>query len=170
MSAATGDGLREVRILDFPLDVSNRATEAFEGLRREFALVAMQTPEGGNVPARLLELVEALTREYAGISDQADQQRADAVERGDASIPELVHRVPTGVAGACIQLNGMLDEADEFCRQGDLLLNLATPPEAVAFRRWYLGEFVAQINGEAPVPWSAVDQDALARDRRLRGT
>jgi hypothetical protein len=47
----------------------------------------------------------------------------------------------------------MLEEADEYCRS-DQLLTLATPPTLVAFRRWYLGEFIAQIDGRPPQPWT----------------
>jgi hypothetical protein len=47
----------------------------------------------------------------------------------------------------------MLDEVDEFCRQGKHLLTLATPPELVAYRRWYLGEFIAQLAGRPATPW-----------------
>jgi hypothetical protein len=47
----------------------------------------------------------------------------------------------------------MLDEADEYCRRGEHLLTLETPPELVRFRRWYLQEFVNQIAGAAPEPW-----------------
>jgi hypothetical protein len=46
----------------------------------------------------------------------------------------------------------MLDEADAFCRGGDLLM-LATPDDQVAFRRWFLAEFVTQLGGGAPTPW-----------------
>ncbi len=47
-----------------------------------------------------------------------------------------------------------MDEADDYCRAGQHLLTLVTPPEALAFRRWYLGEFVRQIAGEQPRPWT----------------
>ena len=162
--------LREVRVLQFPLDVYQRSTEAFEGLRREFALVAMRTPEAQEVPARLLELVDALTNEYEGLNAEADQVRAEAIERGQQVVDELVYRMPPAAAEACIALNEMLDEADQFCAQGEVLLSLASPPEAVAFRRWYLGEVVAQLNGEPPVAWTEVDVEALLRSPRLRGS
>ena len=49
----------------------------------------------------------------------------------------------------------MLDEADESCTRGDHLLTLATPEE-LRFRCWFIGEFVAQINGAPPTPWPDV--------------
>lgn len=169
MVTAKGDGSREVRLIGFPLDLHQQATEAFEGLRREFQLIALRSPEAEDVPERLLRLVDALSVEYEGLSAEMDSIRDAAAARGDAEV-ELVYRVPTEIAGACIALSEMVDAADEFCRRGDVLLSLASPPEAVAFRRWYLGELVAQLGGEPPVPWADADHEALARDPRLRGT
>lgn len=165
---ATGDGSREVHLVGFPLDVHQRATEAFEGLRREFQLIAMRSPEAEDVPDRLLRLVDALSVEYEGLSAEMDAIRDAAAARGDAEV-DLVYRVPPQIAGACIALSEMIDEADDFCRQGDVLLSLASPPEAVAFRRWYLGEFVAQLAGEPPLPWPEADREALVRSPLLRG-
>jgi len=169
VTSAAGE-LRVVRVLDFPVEVDLRASEAFEGLRREFTLVAMRTPGSAEVPARLVELVEALTDEFGAVSSEPDRKKAEAAERGDTVVAELVYHVPPSVAPACVALNDMCDEADEYCRHGDVLLSLATPLEAIAFRRWYLGEFTAQIAGEAPLPWSQADQEALLRDTLLRGT
>ena len=168
--AAGGDELRQVRILGFPLDVYQRTAEAFEGLRREFTLVAMRTPEAVEVPARLLQLIDALTDEFEGLSSEPDRLRDEAISRGEQVVDELVHHLPAAAEGACVALNGMLDEADEFCRQGQILLSLASPPEAIVFRRWYLGEFTAQLRGNPPVPWSEVDHAAVLDEPRLRGT
>ena len=161
--------LHTVRILAFPIPVYLRANEAFEGLRREFALMALGTPDPEAVPERLERLIVALTEEFQGVSADADRVRDEAVERGDEVVGELLHNVPGAAAPACVALNDMLDEADEFCRRGDLLLSLASTPEALAFRRWYLGEFTGQIAGLPPVPWPEADHDALVTDRRLRG-
>ena len=73
------------------------------------------------------------------------------MERGDEEI-DLTFRVPAAVAEATVELAAMLNRADDYCRQG-ALLTLATPDDLVAFRRWYLGEFRAQINGARPTPW-----------------
>ena len=47
----------------------------------------------------------------------------------------------------------MLDEADDYCRAGRHLLNLATPDELRAFRSWYLGQVRDQLAGGPPEPW-----------------
>lgn len=162
--------LHEVRILEFPVDVYQRALEAFEGLQREFALIAMRGADAHDLPDRLLRVVSAITEEYATIASERDKVRDEAMAAGLTVVPELVHRVPASMGAACVTVSRLIDEADEFCRSGDLLLTLASPPEAVVFRRWYLGEFTAQLNGEAPLPWSRVDPEALLADPCLRGT
>jgi hypothetical protein len=47
----------------------------------------------------------------------------------------------------------MLDDADEYCREGRHLLTLATPPDLLAYRRWYLQQFVDQARGRPATPW-----------------
>ena len=39
----------------------------------------------------------------------------------------------------------MIDEADDYCRQGEHLLTLASPPDCIAYREWYLGQVVGQL-------------------------
>ena len=78
----------------------------------------------------------------------------DALARDEETV-DLVYAVPPEAADAAIRLGTLLDEADEFCRAGELL-TLATVPEGVAFRRWFLGEFVSQIGGRPPRPWADV--------------
>ncbi|HEU0129553.1 MAG TPA: hypothetical protein VFQ85_01000 [Mycobacteriales bacterium] len=150
----TGD-LREVRLLGVPLALMARSTEHHEELMREFQLLALEPPRTTGdhpVPHRLIDLVGEVTLAYAGLADAADAERAAAHARGDAAV-DLVFRVPADVSGACARLSRMLEEADEFCRAGEQLLTLATPPDAAALRHWYLGEFVAQVGGERPTPW-----------------
>lgn len=162
------DDLVVVRLLRFPVDVWARSNEHFEGLRREFALIALHLP-ASEVPRRLLELVDALVGEYAETVADPARVRNESHARGDKEIPELVYRTPPQAADATTSLARMLDEADEFCRRGDHLLTLATPPELVAFRRWYLGEFHAQLQGQPPLPWPEADRQQLLASPTLRG-
>ena len=142
--------LVRVSILGMPLAVMQRSSEHSDELLREFALIREEGSD--HVPARLLALVEELRARFGSFSEGALQAMQDAVERGDETI-DLLYEVPPAVGDAARQLGDLLDEADEFCRAGDLL-TLATPPEGVAFRRWYLDEFQRQIDGQPPRPWS----------------
>lgn len=67
---------------------------------------------------------------------------------------DLTLLVPAAARGAAVELMGLLEEADDYCRRGELL-TLATSPELVAFRNWYLGQVVEQIDGRPPTPWAA---------------
>lgn len=138
-----------VRILGLPLDVLQRSSEHTDELLREFALIREEGSD--QVPARLLALVEELRGRFGSFSEVARLATDAALERGDETI-DLTYEVPQAVAAAARQLGALLDEADDFCRSGDLL-TLATRPEGVAFRRWYLAEFERQVDGHPPRPW-----------------
>lgn len=145
--------LVEVRIVDMPLDVYAEASEHSDELMREFTLIQERDLEDGRaVPRRLLELVDQLTATYGAFTAGQEAELRGAVERGDPTIT-LVYRVPASVGPACIALDRLLDEADDFCRDGQELLTLATPPRAAAFRKWFLDEFVRQADGAPPRTW-----------------
>lgn len=144
-----------VHLLGFPLAVYDRAQEYMDGLLREFALLAIDPPmsvPGHQVPHRLLELVDALQVRFAGFTDAPSEQRDQALDAGLDTI-DLVYHVPPEAKAASQALDALLDEADQFCRDGELL-TLAALPEVLRFRRWYLGEFIAQIDGADPTPWA----------------
>ena len=145
--------LVEVRIEQLPLELYREASEHNDELLREFALIRDRDPdESRSVPRRLLTLVAELGERFSGFSGEQTSQLQAALERGDRSI-DLRYRVPAEARRASIDLGAMLDEADAFCREGKELLTLTTPPAALAFRRWFLAEFVRQLDGEPPLPW-----------------
>ncbi|HET9187171.1 MAG TPA: hypothetical protein VFN80_04410 [Acidothermaceae bacterium] len=151
--------LHEVRLLGVPMALHAAAQEHSAELMREMYLIAQQLHASGadgigeHLPVRLVELVEALTGEFSGMTVAQDRQLEDAVASGVASI-DLIYQIPAAAGAAAQHLGGMLDEADEYCRAGQHLLTLATPPELLRYRQWYLGEFVRQLAGEPPTPWS----------------
>jgi hypothetical protein len=152
--------LLTVRVLRMPLAVSARSTQHFEELMREFALITLDTERDREstdstrpVPERLLDVVAELTHEFAAFTTAVTAQREEAAARGDAEV-DLIYHMPPSTADAVRQLDTLLEEVDDFCRSGQHLITLATPPESLAFRQWYLNEFIAQIErDEAPVPW-----------------
>jgi hypothetical protein len=162
VSAEEVEPVIRIRLLRFPLRVFARSAEHHDDLLREFALLAAsrggaeQAPSGAagrsaEVPSRLLVLVDELTHRFAGAVHGVQDERAAALARGEKEM-DLEYLVPAAAAEAGRALADMLDEADEFCRSGDLL-TLATPPETSAFRRWYLTEVQRQASGEPPTPW-----------------
>jgi hypothetical protein len=91
---------------------------------------------------------------FGAFTSEPTAALAEAMARGDETV-DLVYRVPSGVREAALELDALLDEADAFCLSGEHLLTLATPPEPLRFRRWFLTEFVAQIDGAAPTAWAS---------------
>lgn len=151
MSSAA-DVLGEVRLVRLPLDVWQRTQEHVDGLLREFALMVSDEEARAATPGRLLDLVSDLSAGYGGFSQSQRLEMEAALARGETVI-DLTYHLPLGAAPAAQQLGDMLDEADEYCRRGDHLLTLATPPEGLRFRRWFISEFVDQLGGAAPTPW-----------------
>lgn len=155
-----GGELVTVRLQRIPLGVNARSTQHFEELMREFALISLdadrERPSGETarpVPERLLALVDDLTVTFSAFTTTQQAERDEALARGDAEI-DLTYRLPASAVDATRQLATILDEVDDYCRAGQHLITLATPPESQAFRRWYLGEFIRQIEqGEPPSPW-----------------
>lgn len=164
------DRIAEVRLPEFPLRLWAAAQQHVDELLREFTLLSMGEESGesaGHTPTRLLALIHELNTQYAGTTTETDAVRDAALTAGHDTM-ELVYQVPAAAREACIRLGEMLDAADDFCRDGDYLLTLATPLESLLFRRWYLDQFVHQIDGAGPVSWpqyrAAQQHDAQQHD------
>jgi hypothetical protein len=149
------DVLVEVRMLGLPIPLWNRWRQHQDERIRELTLITLEPDAraaGDRVPARLLELVDRLRDEFAVFTLEQTEGLEAALVAGDESI-DVTCRVPASARDAGLQLDAMLDEVEHYCREGRLLA-LQAPPECVEFRRWFLGEFVRQIDGTAPTPWS----------------
>lgn len=151
MTATRDVGLADVHLIGFPIPLFQRSQEHSEALLREFSLILLS--DDHDVPRRLLGLIRELSAEYEQMTVETDRERDAAIDRGDESV-DLTYRVPSAVAGAARHLGDLLDEADNYCRSGEHLLTMATPPDALRFRRWFLGQFIDQIGGQPPVAWS----------------
>lgn len=147
--------LVQVHLLELPVALAARAQEHWQELLREFMLIASDSPgqEGQHVPARLLQLVDVLTQQFGGMNTAAEDRLEDAIAQGRPLIQDHVLEVPAAAGPGVQALRDLIDEAEEYCRQGQHLLTLAAPPELVAYRHWYLGQVVDQLVGQPPVPW-----------------
>lgn len=158
MSPVHVEPLVDVVLLGFPLALFDRSREHMDGLMRELTFVAQarrQSQEHG-VPERLLELVDELVARYAGLNAAPEAERDEALDRGEESV-DLSFRAPPDVGPDTQRLGDLLDEVDRYCAAGEHLLSLVTPPECVRFRRWYLGEFLRQVDGAPPQRWEPRD-------------
>ena len=95
-----------------------------------------------------------LNSRYSMFTAEQEQQLSAALAAGDSTI-DLVYRVPASVGPAAADLGAILDEADDYCREGRLLLTLETPRALVTYRRWFLDQFVEQSQGRPGVSWPA---------------
>jgi hypothetical protein len=148
--------LVRIRMLGLPLALQGRAQEHSDELTRELMLIGEQMRQQGDhagLPARLVALIEQLTAEYSAFTGEQEQQVANAMAAGAETI-DLVYDVPASVAAAAHALIEILSEADEYCRAGEHLLTLPTPPDLVRYREWFLSEFVQQVAGDEPVPFA----------------
>ena len=143
--------MRQVTLVDFPLQVGIRARQHSEALMREFAIIAMGGGDGADVPKRLIEISQLHRERYSGMNPDADDAVDAAIARGEEFITLTVD-VPVRLKQDTIDLGTLLVEVDRYCRDGDLL-TLQPTPEIRKFWIWFLGEFVHQLSGEAPVSW-----------------
>jgi hypothetical protein len=156
-SAAGSDGdLVTVEIRGLPVVLQSRLQEHVDELTREFTLmserVRQRGGDDGGLPARLVELVTTLTGSYSSFTEEQERELAAAALAGRASL-DLTYRLPRSASDAAAELGALLAEADEYCRGGQHLLTLATPPDLARFRDWFLGQFVDQVSGRPPVSW-----------------
>ncbi len=147
----------EIHLLGVPVDIEARSSAHVDALQREFELIAREQAGPDQVPVRLRRLIADLRDRFGGIVEGPAGEIRRARQEKRSHI-DLTYVAPPEVAQACRRLDEMLTEADEYCRSGHLI-TLATPPELVAFRSWFLGEFIRQTDGQAPRPWTDVAPD-----------
>jgi anti-anti-sigma factor len=148
----TTEQLIEVRLIGLPLQIQRDTNAHYDALMREFELIRQSETAAGTVPVRLLDLVDELSTRFHEFAEQPRAVMEAAIESGGTSV-DLVYQVPHEIVDACRGLLDLLDEADEYCRAGQHLVTLASPPIVRTYRNWFLREFIEQGEGRAPTPW-----------------
>lgn len=155
--------LRSVVLRQYPVGVGVAAKQHNDELVREFTIIAGGRAEGSStpeLPERLVSIMDTIRRQYgAGLEDR-DARLFAAADAGIEHI-DIEMRLPVAAADAARALGALLDEVDEFCRNGQHLLTMATPAPLLRFRRWYFDEVIAQLAGAEPTPWPE-HEDAAA--------
>jgi anti-anti-sigma factor len=150
--------LVRVQLLQLPPEVHRQSGEHQEALRREMAFIE-HAHDADAAPARLHALTQELAGRYGTLIESQGRQLREARAAGVATL-DIDLDLPPEIVDPTIRLGRLLDELDDFCREGELL-TLVTPPLLVAYRRWVLGEVVEQIrDGRPPQPWRAPDVDS----------
>ena len=149
-----------VELRNFPTALGKRQDEHIEELQREIQLIALSLapPAPGDaavvhqMPPALSALVEQLFEHYATELDEPTRRRQEAFDRGEESVT-ITYPVLPATRGVTLAWRAMMEQVDAFCRDGELLA-LETPPDLVALREWVLQEFLSQLDGNPPRPWT----------------
>jgi hypothetical protein len=137
--------VREVVLADVPVRTFWELQHHQEDMLREFALIGIDREQGGAdaVPVRLLELVGALRSRLASQRGQLIDELAAAAARGDETVTVSLS-VPVAAAAGVKDTCDAYEEADAYCRSGDLL-TLAASQDVAALRRAMCDDIVDQL-------------------------
>ena len=145
-----GFGMINVVITALPLASYIASEQHNDALMREFALIS-RDDQAPSLPRRLLDLVAEIETYFGPQVSASRAQIAAAAERGEAAIDLHIRMHPRNRIFV-ERVVSLLEEADRYCQEGDLL-TLAASDEVVRFRSWYLGEVLAQLDGAQSTPW-----------------
>lgn len=146
----TGDGrLSTIRLVGVPLELWYRGRVWFEGLMREFDILASDT--GERTPRELLQFVTEVRERFSGFTDDSNIALEEAHARGEPSL-DVEMELPPEAAPAARKMWDHIQQAEEYCRQGDLL-TLTPDDELRRYLHWYLHEIADQAEGADPRPW-----------------
>ncbi|HWB72751.1 MAG TPA: hypothetical protein VG452_11085 [Egibacteraceae bacterium] len=136
--------------LELPVADYLRARQHHDDIRREFALIALRAeePASADVPRRLLQLTDELRAHYGAPRDRLAEAVEEARSRGE-STAAVDLQVPLELADKAVAWLALVEEADAYCRAGDLL-TLESPPDVVRLRQWLVAEIVGQLREGRP--------------------
>jgi hypothetical protein len=115
-------------------------------LIRELQLIGLSPsgdPYNPTRPIRLAAAIADVLSTYSPVRSSTREQAMAALDRGEDRVT-LAVPVQEGMAEALRRWLQLLEEADQLCQHGELLL-LATRPQIAEFRRWYVEQITAQL-------------------------
>ncbi|WP_235498011.1 ATP-binding SpoIIE family protein phosphatase [Frankia sp. R43] len=163
--SAAGRASFNVRLGDVPTDLLLAAKNHVDGLVREFTLATTgaQAGSSGPLPTRLAELLRIVTTRF---SEPRKAIKRQALAAAAAGLPrttlDLALSPRSAVAGEAYL--AALEEIESYARAARLL-TLQSPPQHVAFRRWYVRALVDQLRalegGGGPITTPSFEQYLL---------
>jgi hypothetical protein len=143
----------EIHLVGVPVELFLATRQQHDELMREFAVLALaHRDRGGCDPPELRRLVQELGVNYAASASRADASVEVASQAGQPTI-DLTYRVPISVLAAADRLEGLMQSADAFCREGRML-TMPRTRQMSRFAEWWLGELRRQVAGLGPTPWA----------------
>lgn len=143
--------LIHVRMIGVPVVLWNRARLWFEGLLREFDILAVDT--GDTTPQELLDFVGETRERFGRFTEGSNAVLEDAYQRGVESV-DVELALPPEAAPVARRLWSQIEAAEDYCRNGDLL-TLTPEAELRDYVRWYLNEVAQQLEGSEPRAWGS---------------
>jgi anti-anti-sigma factor len=154
----TGDEKITVRLLGLPVKAATEAAAHHDGLMRELALIR-ESDDQQALPPALRTLLDELADRFDIFAPEPREGIERAVlERTDADAQsvqtvDLEYRITVRLAKSARRLRELFDEVDAFCRAGEFLVTVESPPEARALRNWVLAQFMEQADGRSALSW-----------------
>lgn len=143
MDSPKADG---VVLPDVPARVFLESQDHQQDLIRELQLIAIggAVDDGTErVSQRLARLISGVLNEYESVRTATRDQAVAALNRGEHVVTLRVPVFP-GMADALRHWLRLLEEADDLCREGELLL-LAPSREVRQLRRWYVEQLTSRL-------------------------
>ncbi len=159
----------EIHLIGVPVEKWARWHSHHDTIRRE--LEVLLTTERVDLPLeRMKTYVDVLGRRVGDFYAPLMQGLRGALHSG-TTIVDLKVEVRQESASEALELDSLLDEINHFCRdEASLsLVTVATPPDLVSFRKWFLGEFAKQARGGPPLSWPDHSRKVGSSSGRERG-
>jgi anti-sigma regulatory factor (Ser/Thr protein kinase) len=154
------EGLERILFLDVSVPAYLALQQQNDAISRDVDLLLIGQSEGLNlpVPDGLLAAAHRL-RDRFEVPAGSFRLVVVAAEAAGETTVDLEAYMPPGVgqmAGAYVEL---LEEVEDYARQGYLFIDPPTP-ETVRLRRWFTEELIRQKEGIAPAPMPPPPPDA----------
>lgn len=142
----------QVKLLQSPLGAMGRSAEYYDSVYRQFRyLLEVDPAQSDKVPGRLLSFMARLAQAAPAIGQEAGPRWERAIREGRDRV-DLVFDVPVSALPEIERFDELLDQADAYCRERDLLAQSGAD-EVIAVRKWAFQEILRQSRGNAPEPW-----------------
>lgn len=135
---------------DVPVRLFLESQDHQQELIRELQLVEIggrADPTVRQASQRLAQLITEVLTSYEQVRSSTREQAEAALGRGDAVVTLRVPVSP-GMAQALRRWVELLEQADQLCRHGELLL-VSARPEVRRLRRWYAEQLGGLLEGRS---------------------
>ncbi|MDP9376968.1 MAG: ATP-binding protein [Actinomycetota bacterium] len=153
LEVALPELVRHVRVGQVSTALLNGAKTHLDDLIRDLTLLNEAASANGSGDEELIQLAARLTHlaaDLIGFRNQIRRQAVHAVQRGVATLI-LELDVPVSLSGRLVDYQRALDDAEQHCVAGRLLV-CPVPPEQTQFRRWKLNRIIEQLGTPALPP------------------